>query len=103
MLDLLRSAVTENAGTSRWRISTSCSITGYRVYVDLGNGKVFRARGRSAGEAQARAAAMIVEWVEFQKPDPEDIALVDRLEASIAVARAKRGKPALRVIRGGKA
>jgi len=102
MSDLLRTIVQQNAGTT-WRVSTSYSATSCHVRVDLGDGVVFRARGTSVEEAETRAAAKIVEWADLRQPEPgNDDGLVEQLEASIAVERAKRGRPALRVIKGGK-
>jgi len=45
MLDLLRTAIEQNADTT-WRVSTSRSTTGCRVHVNLG-GVTFRAKGSS--------------------------------------------------------
>jgi hypothetical protein len=105
MLEILRTVIAQHAETDRWRVSTSCSATGAHVQVDLGVGRIFRARGANADQAEENAAAKIVEWVHFRWPDPESDngdELTAQLEASVAVAREKRGRPALRVIRGGK-
>jgi hypothetical protein len=83
-------------------MSTAWSGTGYRVRVDLGGGLVFRAGGRSAEEAEQKAAMKIVEWVDLRSPEPDPDDLAQQLEASIADVREKRGRPVLRVIPGGK-
>lgn len=101
MSDLLRTIVQQNAG-ERWSVSTAWSGTGCRVRVDLGEGLVFRARGSSVEEAEEKAALKIVEWADSRSPEPEPEDLAEQLEASIAIVQAKRGRPALRVIRGGK-
>jgi hypothetical protein len=98
MSDLLRTVVRQNAGT-RWRVTTAWSATGCRVHADLGEGLVFRARGRSVEEAEERVALKIVEWADLRDPEPED--LVEQLEASIAIVRERRERPTLRVIKGG--
>ena len=102
MFEALRIAIKRHVKTARWYASTTCSETGCRVYVHLGDGTVFRARGQTVGQAEARAAAKINEWASIRLVPTSDGDLCDQLEASIAVARAKRGRPALRVIKGGK-
>jgi hypothetical protein len=101
MLEALRTVIEQHAETNRWRVSTTCSATDVRVQVDLGVGRVFRARAANADQAEENVAVQIVEWAYFRRPELEaDDDLTAQLEASIADARERR--PTLRVIRGGK-
>lgn len=101
MLDALRTVIEQHAETERWRVSMSYSATGARVEVDIGVGAIFRARAANVDQAEEKVAAKIVEWAYFRRPEPDD-ELAVQLEASIALERAKRGRPALRIIKGGK-
>ena len=103
MLEVLRVAIKRHIKTAHWYTSTICSETGCRVYVHLGDGTVFRARGETFGQAETRAATKINEWAAIRLvPVSGGDDLCEQLEASIAIERAKRGRPALRVIKGGK-
>ncbi len=101
MLDSLRTVIAQHAETERWRVSVSCSSTGARVEVHIGVGAIFRARAANVDQAEEKVAAKIIEWAYFRRPEPDDD-LAAQLEASVAFERAKRGRPALRVIKGGK-